>query len=112
MKAKYVGDPSNPGEAVPDLYDAFGVTFARDKFTEVPKELEEKIAGNNHFEVQGAKKTDPEAETGESTAAYASRIGQITDREGLEDMLKSEKRPAAKAALERRLAELPEAPAE
>ena len=106
MKAKFIGDPSNPNEQVPDLYDAFGLTFPRDKYVEIPKRLEAKVTGNSHFHVQGAKNDAPE-ETGESTAEFASRVGVITDREGLEAMLKDEKRPAAKAVLERRIAELP-----
>lgn len=110
MKAKFIGDPSNPGETVPDLHDHLGTTFPRDKFVDVPKELEEKIAGNSHFQVQGARSAAPE-ETGESTQAFAARVGEITDREGLEAMLEAEKRPAAKAVLERRIAELPTAEA-
>lgn len=109
MKAKYIGDPSQPGEIVPDLIDVNGITFPRDKFVDIPKEHQDKIAGNNHFEVQGAKKDKPE-ETGESTFEFTQRIGEITDREGLEAMLKDEKRPAAKAALERRLDALPVEP--
>lgn len=110
MKAKYVGDPRNPGEAVPEVMDYLGTTFAKDKFTDVPKELEDKVAGNDHFEVQGAKKAAPD-ETGESSAEFTARVSQITDREGLEAMLAAEKRPAAKAALEARLDALPGAPA-
>lgn len=106
MKAKFIGDPSDPAAVVPDLHDHLGITFPRDKFVEVPKELEAKIAGNSHFQVQGAKTAAPE-ETGESTAEFSRRVAEITDREGLEDMLAGEKRPAAKAVLERRIAELP-----
>lgn len=55
MKAKYIGDPRNPGEQkqLPDEFEAFGLTFERGKFTEIPKELEAKIEGNSHFQVQG-----------------------------------------------------------
>lgn len=111
MKAKFVGDPRNPSETVPDLHDAYGLTFERDKYTEVPKELEEKIAGNDHFQVQGAKKPDPDRETAESTAEFSARVNAISDREGLEAMLEAEKRPAARNVLEQRLALLPSAPA-
>lgn len=110
MKAKFIGDPSKPGEVVPDVVGAHGVTFQRDKFVEIPTDLEDKFAGNSHFEVQGAKKERPE-ETGESSAEFASRINQITDREGLEAMLKDEKRPAAQSALQARLDALPVSPA-
>ncbi len=107
IKARYVGDPRNPGEAVPDLMDAYGTTFEAGKFAEVSAEHADKVMGNDHFEVQGAKKADPEAETAESTAEFNARIVQITDRDGLEAMLKNEKRPAAKLSLERRLSALP-----
>ena len=110
MKAKFVGDPSTPGEVVPEVMDHLGVTFTKGKYSDIPKELEEKFAGNNHFEVQGAKKSDPEAETGESTRELAARVNEITDREGLEAMLKDEKRPAAKSVLQARLDALPVAP--
>ena len=109
MKAKFIGDPSNPGEVVPDVIDHLGVTFQRDKFSDIPKELEDKFAGNNHFEVQGAKKAAAPEETGESTREFSARVNEITDREGLVAMLKDEKRPAAKAALQARLDALPEA---
>lgn len=108
MKAKFIGDPSNPSEQVPDLHDAFGLTFVRGKYTEIPKRLESKVAGNSHFQVQGAKNDAPD-ETAESTAEFASRVGAITDLEGLEAMLEAEERPAARAVLERRIAELPAA---
>ena len=108
IKARYVGDPRNPNEPVPDLLDAFGTTFEAGKFTEVSAEHADKLRGNDHFEVQGEKKPAAPEETAESTADFASRIDAIEDREGLEAMLKDEKRPAAKAALERRLAALPE----
>lgn len=106
MKAKFIGDPSNPGEVVPDLTDHFGVTFPKGKFVDVPEAVQDKIAGNSHFEVRGAKK-EPLEETGESSREFNARIAEISDREGLEAMLAAEKRPAAKAALERRIAELP-----
>lgn len=106
MKAKFIGDPAQPDEVVPDVIDHLGLTFPKDKFVEIPKDLEAKFAGNSHFEVQGAKKAEPE-ETGESTREFSARVNEISDREGLEAMLKDEKRPAAKAVLERRIAALP-----
>lgn len=109
IKARFIGDPSNPGEQVPDLHDAFGTTFERDKFAEVAAEHADKVRGNPHYEVQGEKKPASREETAESTAEFNSRIEQITDREGLEAMLEGEKRPAAKAVLERRIAALPAA---
>lgn len=109
IKARYIGDPRNPNEPVPEVLDAFGTTFEKGKFAEVDGSFADKVAGNDHFEIQGAKKADPDAETAESTAEIAARVETITDREGLEDMLKAEKRPAAKAAIERRIAALPAA---
>lgn len=54
-KFKYVGDPRNPGEQkqLPDEFEAFGVTFERGKFSEVPDELESKFEGNSHYVKQG-----------------------------------------------------------
>lgn len=109
MKAKFVGDPRDPGAQVPDFQESFGTTFPAGKFVDVPESAEAKIAGNSHYEVQGAKKPDPEAAEAESSAEFAARVNAIDDREGLEAMLKAEKRPAAKAALEQRIAALPAA---
>lgn len=54
MKAKYIGDPGEGAKPnIPDEFEAFGVTFERGKFVDVPDEVAGKIAGNNHFEVQG-----------------------------------------------------------
>lgn len=55
MKAKYVGDPSQPkgSEQVPDEFTAHGVTFEKGKFADVPDELAAKFEGNSHFEIQG-----------------------------------------------------------
>jgi hypothetical protein len=93
---------------VPDILDAYGTTFKAGKYAEVDAAYADKVRGNSHFEVEGEKAPAPE-ETGESTAEFAARVGAITDRDGLEAMLKTEKRPYAKATLERRLAELPQA---
>lgn len=106
VKARFVGDPSDPNAQVPDLLDAYGTTFEAGKFAEVSEEHADKVRNNNHFEVQGDKKAAQREETGESTAELASRVNQITDRDGLEQMLKTEKRPAAKNVLEARLNQL------
>jgi hypothetical protein len=55
MKAKYIGDPRNPGEAkqLPDEYVMYGLTFERGKFTDIPEELQAKFEGNSHFETRG-----------------------------------------------------------
>lgn len=53
MKATFIGDPSQPDEKVPDTFQHLGLTFEKGKATEVPKELEEKFAGNSHFKVSG-----------------------------------------------------------
>lgn len=54
MKAKFIGDPANPGEAknLPEETEAFGLIFERGKFTEVPSNLEQKFANNSHYVVQ------------------------------------------------------------
>lgn len=111
VMAKYVGDGE---QDVPDLIDSYGVTFEKGKFTEVPAEYAGKVRGNPHFEVKGEKKPEPPAETGETAQSmreFTARVGEIKVRDSLEAMLKDEKRPAAKAILEARLAELPETPA-
>lgn len=54
MKAKYIGDPGEGSKPnIPDNFEAFGVSFERGKFADVPDDVAGKIAGNNHFEVQG-----------------------------------------------------------
>lgn len=55
MKAKYIGDPRNPGEAkqLPDEYEMYGVVFPRGKAVDVPAHLEAKFEGNSHFETSG-----------------------------------------------------------
>jgi hypothetical protein len=62
MKAKFVGDPSQPAgtEPIPETMTHLGLVFEKGKFTEVPDELAAKFAGNNHFETQG-KEPDAEA---------------------------------------------------
>lgn len=57
MKAKFIGDANNPGESknLPETFTAFGLTFERGKFTEVPDHLAGKFEGNSHFETQGDK---------------------------------------------------------
>lgn len=54
MKAKYIGDPRNPGEQkqLPDEYEMYGVVFERGKFADVPAHLEGKFEGNSHFETR------------------------------------------------------------
>jgi hypothetical protein len=62
MKAKYIGDPRNPGEAqnLPEETTAFGVVFPRGKFVDVPDDVAGKFVGNTHFETRGE---EPEVET-------------------------------------------------
>lgn len=60
MKAKFVGDPAAANEVVPDTHEAYGLTFEKGKFTEIPAELESKFAGNNHFVTSGAEAAKPE----------------------------------------------------
>ncbi len=62
MKAKFVGDPSQPkgSEVIPDEFEAFGLVFKKGQFVEIEDAaVAAKLAGNNHFEVQGKV---PEAE--------------------------------------------------
>lgn len=56
MKAQFKGDPANPGEQVPEVFTAYGLTFEKGKFTEIPEELEGKFAGNPHYKVMGEPK--------------------------------------------------------
>lgn len=60
MKVKYVGDPTQPKgtEAIPEEFVAYGITFEKGKFTDVPDELAAKFAGNSHYETRGE---EPEA---------------------------------------------------
>ncbi len=60
MQAKYIGDLSNPKEVIPDEFEAFGVTFEKGKFTDVPAEFAAKFAGNSHFETKGDAPAKPE----------------------------------------------------
>jgi len=53
MKATFVGDPSQPKEAIPDTITHLGLVFEKGKETAIPPALEKKFAGNNHFEVSG-----------------------------------------------------------
>ena len=55
MKAKFVGDENNPGEAksLPETFTAFGIEFEKGKFVEIPADLEAKFEDNSHFETQG-----------------------------------------------------------
>ncbi len=107
IKARFIGDQSNPGEPVPDLVDAYGTTFEAGKFAEVDEAYADKVRGNPHFEVQGEKRAAATAETAESTADFSARVATITDRDGLEQMLETEKRPHAKKVIEQRLNALP-----
>lgn len=63
MQAKYIGDPRNPEEqkSLPDEYRAFGVTFERDKFVDVPDDKASKFVGNSHFETKGKPPATAEA---------------------------------------------------
>lgn len=60
MKAKFIGDPRNPGEAnnLPEETTAFGITFPRGKFVDIPADQEAKFIGNTHFETRGAAESD------------------------------------------------------
>lgn len=60
MKAKFIGDQNNPKEVIPDEFEAFGVTFPKGKFTDVPAEFAAKFAGNSHFETKGDAPAKPE----------------------------------------------------
>lgn len=69
MKAKFIGDARNPGEPnnLPETMTAYGVTFERGKWADVPAEHEAKFVGNRHFETRGA----PETEEGKEAAEAA-----------------------------------------
>lgn len=60
MKAKFIGEPgTNEAKNLPEEFTAFGVTFERGKFVEVPDDVAGKIAGNSHFEVEEEAKRGP-----------------------------------------------------
>lgn len=65
MKAKFVGDPSQPkgSEPIPETMTHLGLEFEKGKWTEVPDELAAKFVGNSHFETQGK---EPEVEAPEA----------------------------------------------
>lgn len=73
MKAKFVGDANNPGEQkqLPDEFEAFGVTFERGKFVDVPDELAHKFANNSHYETRGEEPEAPPAPAPQPTSATA-----------------------------------------
>jgi len=54
MKFKYIGDPNRPGESkdLPETFNAFGVTFPRNKYAEVPDDVASKLATNQHFKAE------------------------------------------------------------
>ncbi len=66
MKAKYIGDPREPGgqKNLPDETSMFDLTFPRDKWVDVPEHLEAKFIGNSHFDTRGK----PESDEGEAAA--------------------------------------------
>lgn len=83
MEAKFIGDPTERNVALPESFDAFGVTFERDKFAAVPKDREEKFEGNSHFEIKGQKErreTEPDPFAGLSKA----QIGEALAARGVE----------------------------
>lgn len=69
MKAKFIGDPRNAGEAnnLPEAMEAHGVVFERGKWADVPAEAEAKFVGNSHFETRG----EPESDEGKEAAGAA-----------------------------------------
>jgi hypothetical protein len=56
MEAKFIGDPTERGANVPEVFEAHGVTFERGKFADVPEKLQAKFEGNSHFETKGGAK--------------------------------------------------------
>lgn len=113
MKAKFIGDPRNPGESrnLPETHVAFGITFERGKFADVPPALENKFLGNTHFEVKegAAAKADPEDDGKESVAELKERIASVDDVAALKAELAAETRSTAKKALDDRIADLEDA---
>lgn len=81
MKAKFIGDPNNDGDGPKFGRMAYGPTgdlsvayFPRDKFAGVPKPLEAKLSGNNHFETEDGDAplwTPSEADSPRARAARA-----------------------------------------
>lgn len=83
MKAKYIGDPRNPGEAknLPEETTAFGLVFERGKWVDVPDHLEAKFVGNSHFETKGKADSDDGAEA-QKADTPANPTGAPAVREG------------------------------
>lgn len=54
---RFIGDPNAKGHG-PDSQELFGLTFFRDRWTDVPKELIERVSRHSHLEAAPAKKTD------------------------------------------------------
>lgn len=55
MKAKFVGDPSQPEgtEAIPENITVRGIDFPKGKWVDVPDDLAAKFVGHSHFETKG-----------------------------------------------------------
>lgn len=116
MKAKFIGDPREPGEAnnPPETMEAFGVTFPRGKFVEVPRDVEHKFEGNSHFETQEGRASSASRSSlaaddddgKETVAELAERIAGVDDVAALKAELKDETRVTARSALEHRIDEL------
>lgn len=79
MKAKYIGDPSEGAKpTVPDEFTAYGVTFEKGKFADVPDKLAAKFEGNSHFETKGSA-PDPEPEPVKVVAPVAPVVTSSVD---------------------------------
>lgn len=50
-KAKFIGDPANELEVIPDAIEAFGVTFLKGKASTISSEVAKKLKTNSHFEI-------------------------------------------------------------
>lgn len=81
IKARFVGDKADP-KSDPDEVSAFGVSFVKDEWTDVPKTFADKIAGNTHFEIDsdGSGTADPtiedlRAQLDAKGIAYSPRAG-------------------------------------
>lgn len=80
MKFRYLGDPNQPSESknLPEEFNAFGVTFTRNKFVEVPDDVVPKLVSNGHFKAQN----ESEAESlvnDEPTAETQAAISQLQE---------------------------------
>lgn len=85
IKARFVGDKADP-KSDPDEVSAFGVSFIKGEWTDVPKTFADKIAGNTHFEIdrEGTGEADPTIE--DLRAQLDAKGIKYSPRAGIENL--------------------------